>query len=153
MSFRQNVNQQLRDAGYDDLADRIQLLLSDTIPSNRNAPLSITVNESIVDYPLSGYGSDEVAPTSEFRQNSDPLPDPGNFPPVHAYGTDRALTLTDGFNSDIGSYYSIPLQEHKVFGGKPGNQARYDVSSLQVSQYATRRAYDNDVRLEPPRSL
>ena len=153
MSFRQNVNQQLRDLGYDDIADRLELLLSDTIPSNRNAPLSITVNESIDDYPLSGYGSDEVAPTSEFRQNSDPLPDPGDFPPVHAYGTDRALTLTDGFNSDIGSYYSIPLQEHKVFGGKPGNQARYDVSSLQVSQYATRRAYDNDVRLEPPRSL
>ena len=153
MSFRQNINQQLRDAGYDDLADRIELLLSDTIPSNRNAPLSITVNESIVDYPLSGYGSDEVEATSEFRKNSDPIPDPGNFPPVHVYGADRALTLTDGFNSDVGSYYNVPSQEHKVFGGKPGRQARYDVSSLQVSQYATRRGYDNDVRLEPPRSL
>ena len=153
MSFRQNINQQLRDAGYDDLADRIELLLSDTIPSNRTAPLSITTNESIIDYPLSGYGSDEVAPTSEFRENSDPVPDPGNFPPPHKYGTDRSLTLTDGFNSDISSYYNIPAQEHKVFGGKPGKQARYDVSSLQVSQYATRRNFDNDVRLNPPRSL
>ena len=36
---------------------------------------------------------------------------------------------------------------------EPGRKARYDVSSLQVSQYATRRGYDNDVRLEPPRSL
>ena len=153
MSFRQNINQQLRDAGYDELADRVELLLSDSIPSNRNAPLTITVNESISDYPLSGYGSDEAAPTSQFRENSDPLPDPGNFPPAHVYGTDRALTLTDGFNSDVGTYYNVPTQEHKVFGGKPGRQARYDISSLQVSQYATRRGYDNDVRLEPPRSL
>ena len=153
MSFRQNINQQLRDAGYEDIANSIELLLSDAIPSNRNAPLSVTVNESIMDYPLSGYGADEVAPTSEFSQNSDPIPDPGNFPPIHAYGTDRSLTVTDGFNSDISTYYNVPAQEHKVFGGKPGRQARYDISSLQVSQYATRRGYDNDVQLSPPRSL
>ena len=153
MSFRQNINQQLRDAGYDDVADAVELLLSDSIPSNRNAPLRITVNESISDYPLSGYGSDEAAPTSEFRKNSDSLPDPGNFPPVHVYGTDRALTLTDGFNSDVGAYYNTPTQEHRVFGGKPGRQARYDVSSLQVSQYATRRGFDNDIQLFPPKSL
>ena len=114
MSFRQNINQQLRDAGYDDIADAVELLLSDTIPSSRNAPLTITVNESIVDFPISGYGSDVADPTSEFRETSDP---------------------------------------HKVFGGKPGRQARHDVSSLQVSQYATRRGFDNDVQLSPPKSL
>ena len=113
MSFRQNINQQLRDAGYDDIADAVELLLSDTIPSSRNAPLTITVNESIVDFPISGYGSDVADPTSEFRETSDPLPDPG----------------------------------------KPGRQARHDVSSLQVSQYATRRGFDNDVQLSPPKSL
>ena len=153
MSFRQKINQQLRDAGYDDIADAVAFLLSDTIPSNRNAPLTITVNESIVDFPISGYGSDVADPTSEFRETSDPLPDPGNFPPVHAFGTDRALTLTNGFNSDIGTYYNAPAQTHKVFGGKPGRQARHDVSSLQVSQYATRRGFDNDVQLSPPKSL
>ena len=144
MSFRQNINQQLRDAGYDDIADAVELLLSDTIPSSRNAPLTITVNESIVDFPISGYGSDVADPTSEFRETSDP---------VHTFGTDRALTLTNGFNSDIGTYYNAPAQTHKVFGGKPGRQARHDVSSLQVSQYATRRGFDNDVQLSPPKSL
>ena len=153
MSFRQIVNQQLRDAGYEDVADAVELLLNESIPTNYNAPITVTVNESIVDYPLSGYGADVVDATSEFRENSDPIPDPGNFPPVHAHGTDRALTLTDGFDSDIGTYYNTPAQEHKVFGGKPGMQARYDISSLQVSQYATRRGFDNDAQLSPPRSL
>ena len=89
MSFRQNVNQQLRDAGYDDVADRVEMLLSDTIPSNRNAPLQITHNEANEDLPLSGYGEDSPDAISEFKEPSDPIPDPGNFPPPHKHNSDR----------------------------------------------------------------
>ena len=153
MSFRQNVNQQLRDAGYDDVADRVELLLSDTIPANRNAPLRITHNESNEDLPISGYGEDTPPPTSEFREPSDQIPDPGNFPPPHKHNSDRVQNMTNGWNADLSTYYTAPQHTHKVYGCHPGRSVRYDISSLQAFQYASGRTYNNDSSISPPSAL
>ena len=113
MSFRQNINQQLRDAGHGELADRIELLLNDSIPSNRNAPLQISHNESNEDLPLSGYGEDTPDPISEFKAPSDPIPDPGNFPLPHKHNSDRVQNMTNGWNSDLSVYYNAPQHTHR----------------------------------------
>ena len=153
MSFRQNVNQQLRDAGYDDVADRVELLLSDTVPSNRNAPLQISHNESNEDLPLSGYGEDTPDPISEFKAPSDPIPDPGNFPPPHKHNSDRVQNMTNGWNSDLSVYYNAPQHTHRVYDCHPQKQVRYDISSLQMSQYASNRSFSNDSSISPPDAL
>ena len=153
MSFRQIVNQQLRDAGYEDVADAVELLLSESIPTNYNAPITVTVNESLTDLPISGYGNDTPPPVSEFREPSDPIPDPGNFPPPHKHNSDRVVNMTNGWNSDLSVYYNAPQHTHKIYGGTPGRGIRYDVSSLQASQYATARAFNNDTSVAPPKAL
>ena len=153
MSFRQNVNQQLRDAGYDDVADRVEMLLSDTIPSNRNAPLQITHNEANEDLPLSGYGEDSPDAISEFKEPSDPIPDPGNFPPPHKHNSDRVQNMTNGWNSDLSVYYNAPAHTHRVYDCHPQKMVRYDISSLQMSQYASNRGFSNDSSIAPPSGL
>jgi len=153
MSIDQNINQQLRDLGYTDIADALQSLFITTVPRVQTSPLTVLFNEANTELPIDGYATDITEPISAFQETSDPIPDPGNFPPPHVYGTSRNENVTDGFNSDIGYYYNVPNQKHKVYGGKPIKANRYDISSLQVSQYATLRGYDNDIEIAPPRSL
>ena len=153
MSIDQNINQQLRDLGYTDIADALQSLFITTVPRVQTSPLTILFNESNTELPVNGYATDITEPISSFQETSDPIPDPGNFPAPHVYGTSRNENVTDGFNSDAGYYYNAPDHKHKVYGGKPIKGRRYDVSSLQVSQYATLRGHDNDLEILPPRSL
>lgn len=153
MSFRQNVSQQLRDAGHDDVADSIELLLSDTIPETKNAPLQITHNEANEDLPLSGYGEDSPDAISEFKEPSDPIPDPGNFPPPHKHNSDRVQNMTNGWNSDLSVYYNAPAHTHRVYDCHPQKIVRYDISSLQMSQYASNRGFSNDSSISPPSGL
>tara|TARA_E500000331_G_scaffold356527_1_gene415133 strand:+ start:216 stop:2399 length:2184 start_codon:yes stop_codon:yes gene_type:complete len=153
MSYRQNVSQQLRDAGHDDVADSIELLLSDTTPETKNAPLQITHNEANEDLPLSGYGEDSPDAISEFKEPSDPIPDPGNFPPPHKHNSDRVQNMTNGWNSDLSVYYNAPAHTHRVYDCHPQKMVRYDISSLQMSQYASNRGFSNDSSIAPPSGL
>ena len=153
MSYKQNVSQQLRAAGHDDVADSIELLLSDTIPETKNAPLQITHNEANEDLPLSGYGEDSPDAISEFKEPSDPIPDPGNFPPPHKHNSDRVQNMTNGWNSDLSVYYNAPAHVHRVYDCHPQKMVRYDISSLQMSQYASNRGFSNDSSIAPPSGL